>query len=70
MKIKIEAVIDVDDSYNFSDQDEIDWFNSVLDDKKHTHLILWSNDIGDDIGHTFNFKYEIINQNKEDEENN
>lgn len=68
MKIKIEAVIDVDDScYNFSDQDEIDWFNSVLDDKKHTRLILWSNDIGDEIGQTYNFKYEILNQNKEDE---
>ena len=68
MKIKIEAVINVDDDlFFFSDQDEIDWFNSVLNDKKHTRLILHSNDIGDEIGQTYNFKYEILNQNKEDE---
>ena len=65
MKIKIEAVIDVNEFYNFSDQEEKEWFNSVLDDKKHTHLILWSNDIGDEIGHTYNFKYEILNQKKD-----
>ena len=34
MKIKIEAVIDVADGYNFSDQEEKEWFKSVLDDKK------------------------------------
>ena len=65
MKIKIEAVIDVDDClFFFSDQDEIDWFNSVLNDKKHTRFILWSNDIGDEIGTTYNFKYEILKQKK------
>ena len=67
MKIKMEAVIDVDDGlFFFSDQDEIDWFNSVLNDKKHTRLILWSNDIGDEIGTTYNFKYEILKQNKDE----
>lgn len=66
MKIKIEAVIDVADGYNFSDQEEKDWFKSVLDDKKNTRLILRSNDIGDEIGHTHNFKYEILNQKKDE----
>ena len=66
MKIKIEAVIDVNKFYNFSDQEEKEWFKSVLDDKKNTRLILRSNDIGDEIGHTYNFKYEILKQNKDE----
>jgi len=38
-----------------------------LNDKKDTMIILHSNDVGDTIGQTNNFKWELLNQNKEDE---
>jgi len=60
MKIKIEAIIEVHESFNDFDEEEMEWFVSMLDDKKYTFLILHSNDFGDEIGHTHDFKYEII----------
>ncbi len=59
MKIKIEAIIEIDENIWFTDQEEFEWFKSVLEDKEDTMLILWSNDIGDEIGQTSEFKYEI-----------
>ena len=59
MKIKIEAIIEIDENIWFTDQEEFEWFKSVLEDKESTMLILWSNDIGDKIGQTSEFKYEI-----------
>ena len=61
MKIKIECEIDVDEStwYSHNDKEEQEWFKSLLNDKENTMLILWSNEIGDEIGQTSNFKYEI-----------
>jgi len=59
MKIKIEAIIEIDENIWFTDQEEFEWFKSVLEDKESTMLILWSNDVGDEIGQTSEFKYEI-----------
>jgi len=60
MKIKIEAVIDVADSWcDFDDKEELDWFLSVIKDKKNTFLYLHSNDVGDTIGQTSEFKFEL-----------
>jgi hypothetical protein len=62
MKIKIEAVIEVEDDvwYSHADQEELEWFKSLLNDKEQTMLVLHSNDVGDVIGQTFDFKYEIL----------
>ena len=60
MRIKIEAIIEVDDSLWCNDKDELLWFIDVLEDKKDTFVQLWSNDIGDEIGQSSNFKYEIL----------
>jgi len=60
MRIKIEATIEVDSSKWFNDKDEFEWFISMLNDKDETMVILWSNDIGDEIGQTSDFKYEIL----------
>lgn len=60
MKIKIEAIIEVDDSLWCNDEDELLWFIDVLEDKKDTFVQLWSNDVGDEIGQSSNFKYEIL----------
>jgi hypothetical protein len=60
MKIKIEAIIEVNDSFWFNDEDELLWFKDILADKKDTMLILWSNEIGDEISSTNDFKYEIL----------
>jgi len=63
MKIKVEAIIDVDPAYgDFKDKDEIEWFNCILNDKKGTMLILWSNDVGDEIGSTFDFKFKLLDK--------
>ena len=63
MKISIKATIDVDEDmwYSHSDQEEFEWFKSLLDDKqKQAVVFLWSNEVGDEIGHTLDFEYEII----------
>lgn len=62
MRIKIECEIEVDENIwvSHDDKEEHEWFKSILEDKEDTMLILWSNDVGDEIGQTSNFKYEIL----------
>ena len=63
MKIKIECEIEVDENMWCShlDKEEFEWFKSLLDDKSNEPMvILWSNEVGDEIGQTSNFKYEIL----------
>jgi hypothetical protein len=60
MKIKIECVIELDESYWFDNEEDFKWFKSVLEDRKNTLVILHSNDVGDEIGSTSDFKYEIL----------
>lgn len=62
MKIKIECTIEVDDRmfpYFEGFPEEKEWFDSVMNDKENTRLVIWSNDVGDEIGSTNNFKYKI-----------
>lgn len=61
-KIRIEAEIEFngDTWYSHNDAEELEWFISLLNDKKNTMVILHSNDVGDTIGQTFDFKWEII----------
>ena len=62
MKIKIECEIEVDENIwgSHADKEEHEWFKSLLDDKSNEPMvILWSNEIGDEIGQTSNFKYKI-----------
>ena len=62
-QIKIEAIIEIDENYySLDDQEEREWFIDMMNDKEHTNLLLWSNDIGDEIGSTFQFKWELINK--------
>lgn len=66
MKILIKATIEVDEDmwYSHADEGEFEWFKSLLDDKeKEAIVFLWSNEIGDEIGHTHDFEYEIIERN-------
>jgi hypothetical protein len=62
MKIKIECEIEVDDNFWWSDdKEEQDWFIELLDNEEGmTNVRLWSNEVGDEIGMTSNFKYEIL----------
>jgi hypothetical protein len=62
MKLKIECELEIDDDTwcIHSDKEELEWFKSLLEDKENTFIILWSNDVGDEIGQTHNFKYKII----------
>jgi hypothetical protein len=62
MKLKIEAEIEVDENlwYSHADEEEFEWFISILNDKENTMVVLHSNDIGDTIGQTFDFNWQII----------
>lgn len=62
MKLRIEAEIEIQDDlwYSHADEEELEWFKSLLNDKENTILILHSNEVGDSIGQTFDFKYKII----------
>ena len=62
MKIKIECEIEVDENIwgSHADKEEHEWFKSILEDKEDTMVILWSNEVGDEIGQTSNFKYKIL----------
>jgi hypothetical protein len=60
MKLKIEAIIEVDEALWFNDLEEKEWFEDILNDKEGTFLQLWSNEVGDEIGQTSEFKYEIL----------
>ena len=62
-KIKIECEIEFDDDlwYSHNDEEELEWFKSLLNDKENTMVVLHSNDVGDTIGQTFDFKWKLIN---------
>jgi hypothetical protein len=61
MKLKVTATIEVNSTWNSLDKEELEWFTDcVLNNKQDTMLILYSNDIGDEIGSTTAFKYEIL----------
>jgi hypothetical protein len=62
MKIKIEAVIEVEEGvwYSHADEEELEWFKSLLNDKENTLVILHSNEVGDTIGEAYDFKWEIL----------
>ena len=62
MKIKVEFELDINENFWCShlDEKEMEWFLSLLNDGESTSAILWSNEVGDEIGSTTNFKYEIL----------
>ena len=62
MTLKIEFEIQIEDGFWFDSncQDETKWFIDMLNDKENTFAILHSNDVGDSLGQSNNFKYEII----------
>jgi hypothetical protein len=61
-KIKIEAEIEFEEDtwYSHNDNEELEWFTSLLNDKENIMVILHSDDVGDSIGQTSNFKWKII----------
>lgn len=62
MRIKIECEIEVDEHLWYDTDDEKEWFKTLLDNEEGmTNVRLWSNEVGDEIGVTSNFKYEICN---------
>ena len=62
MKIKISCTFDILDNLiiDSSDEEQFNWFLNILNDKQNIRLILHSNDIGDSIVETDEFKYKII----------
>jgi hypothetical protein len=67
MKIKIECEIEVDDSlfpYHNEFPEEKEFFDGIMEDMDNTFVVLHSNEIGDEIGRAYNFKYEIWTDNR------
>ena len=63
MRLKIEFEIEVDENMwcSHNDDEEMEWFISLLNDGS-TVAILHSNEVGDVIGESSSFKYEILNK--------
>lgn len=61
-KIKIECEIEFNEDiwYSHNDEEELEWFISLLNDKENTMVVLHSNEVGDTIGQTNDFKWKII----------
>lgn len=64
-KIKIECEIEFEESFWYADAEELEWFKSVLNDKKDIIIALHSNDVGTTIGQTNDFKWELVDSNKQ-----
>ena len=65
MEIEIKATIKVNSAYgDLTDEEELEWFKSILADKKNTSVIFWSNDVGDEIGSTNDFEYKLTKLNE------
>jgi len=65
MKIKVSAVLNIDENSFGTEESEMEWFSEMIADKENTMLILHSNDIGDTIGETFDFDWEILNDEQQ-----
>jgi hypothetical protein len=52
-------------SYQDAEPEIKEWFDSLIKDKQNTSVILWSNDIGDEIAHTKKFKFKYTNDETE-----
>ena len=63
--LKVEAIIEIDESlYPLNDKDDLKWFLDIMKDKENTNLQIWSNDIGDEVCSTFDFKWNILTELK------
>lgn len=61
--IKVEALIEIDENmFPLNDSEDINWFIEIMKDKENTNLQIWSNDIGDEICSTNNFKWSILTE--------
>jgi len=56
----VREVFDINENVFGTEESEMEWFREMIADKENTMLILHSNDIGDTIGETFDFEYEIF----------
>ena len=63
--LKVEAIIEIDENlYPLVDKDDIKWFLDIFNDKENTSLQVWSNDIGDEVCSTNDFKWTILTEFK------
>ena len=65
MKIKVSAVLNIDENVYGTEESEMEWFREMIADKENTMLILHSNDVGDTIGETFDFDWKILNDEQQ-----
>jgi len=68
--IKVESIIKIDENlYSLDTKEDINFFVETLNDKDNTILQLWSNDIGDEICSTNEFKWTILSELINNEKN-
>jgi len=63
--LKVEAIIKIDANlFTLKDKDDIKWFLEMMNDTENTILQVWSNDIGDEVCSTKDFKWNILTELK------
>ena len=61
--LKVEAIIEIDENmFTLEDKDDIKWFLEMMNDVENTSLQVWSNDIGDEVCSTNDFKWSIFTE--------
>lgn len=63
--LKVEAIMEIDEEcFPLDYKEEIDFFLDILNDKEQTRLMVFSNDIGDEVCITNDFKWKIFTELK------
>lgn len=61
MKVEVKVIFDIDTTNWFDDQYGKDWFTkTILPPNNSTTIQLWSNEVGDEIVSTSNYKIKIL----------
>jgi len=63
--LKVEAIIKIDANlFTLKAKDDIKWLLEMMNDTENTILQVWSNDIGDEVCSTKDFKWNILTELK------
>ena len=63
--LKVQAIMEIDETcFPLDEKDDLNYFLDILNDKEHTRLMVFSNDLGDEVCITNDFKWTILTELK------
>jgi hypothetical protein len=63
--LKVEAIMEIDETcFPLDDKEDLQYFLDILNDKEQTRLMVFSNDLGDEVCITNDFKWKIFTELK------